>query len=115
MPCDRNHAEDLLEDMMQAYSKTYTTQTILTSLGFSDPMDAARQQARMILLGRRARYESEMSKFEREWGKSLEEMRERYLATGAEDAAVDDDYLTWQWYADAKKIIDEQLDVLLDR
>ena len=76
-------------------------------------MEAARQQARMILLGRRAHYESEMKRFEKKWGKSLEEMREDYLETGTENAALDDDYLTWQWYADAKSTIDEQLAVLM--
>ncbi len=99
---------------MQAYSKAYTAQTILTSLGFSDPMAAARQQARMILLGRRSRYEAEIKKLEKKWGKSLDEMRQRYRATDSEDASLDDDYLSWQWYADATKIIDEQLAVLME-
>ena len=98
---------------MQTDSKTYTTQGILESLGFSDPMEAARQQARMILLGRRAHYESEMKRLEKKWGKSLEEMRKGYLEPGSENASLDDDYLTWQWYADAKSIIDEQLAVLM--
>ena len=79
---------------MQVTWKTYTPQKILESLGFSDPMKAARQQARMILLGRRERYESEMKRLEKKWGMSLDAMRERYHAVGSEDSALDDDYLT---------------------
>ena len=95
-------------------SKTYTAEGILTSLGYSDPMVAARQQARMILLGRRSRYQAEMKRLAEKWGCRLEELRERYLAQGHEDFDLDDDYLTWQWYADATETIDEQLAVLAE-
>ncbi len=97
---------------MQVDSKTITAQDVLTSLGFPDPMDAARQQARMILLGRRARYEAEMKRLEKKWGRSLEAMRQLYLKPGVEHAEMDEDYLTWQWYADAKQTVEEQLAVL---
>ena len=36
----------------------YTVDSILKSLGYTDPVVAARQQARMILLGRLARYQA---------------------------------------------------------
>ncbi len=34
---------------------SYTTEAILASLGYPDPLVAARRHARMILLGRQAR------------------------------------------------------------
>ncbi len=97
---------------MQPATRPYTTERILTSLGYPDPMVAARQQARMILLGRRSRYQAELQRIETRWGLTLEEMRQRYTAQDSEDIDTDDDYVQWQWYADAIKMIDAQLAVL---
>ena len=49
---------------MQATTRTYTTESILESLGYPEPLVAARQQARMILLGRRTRNEAEIGQLE---------------------------------------------------
>ena len=97
---------------MEAHVKAYTTESVLTSLGYPDPLVAARQQARMILLGRRSRYQSAIQQLEAQWGCSLEEMRARYTAQGSEDFAADDDYVQWQWYSDALEIVKNQLDVI---
>ena len=97
---------------MQALTDTTPSEKIIRSLGYDDPMDAARQQARMILLGRRARYEAEIKKLEGKWQSSLDEMRSRYQAVGDENFELDDDFLTWQWYEDAIERIDSQLAVL---
>jgi hypothetical protein len=87
----------------------YTTETILTTLGYPDPLVAARQHARMILLGRQARYQAMMRRLEARWGCSLNELRARYLAPGREDFAADDDYVQWQWYADAAQAVEAPL------
>jgi len=88
---------------------TYTTESVLSSLGFDDPLDAARQQARMILLGRRARYEVRIQSLEAKWGCSIAEMRARYTLEGQEDFEADDDYVQWQWYLDALSALDAQI------
>lgn len=97
---------------MGASTRFHTVQDILASLGYPDPMMAARQQARMILLGRKSRYQALICQFEAKWGCTLEQMRARYVARGIEDASADDDYLDWQWSADAVATIDAQLAVL---
>jgi hypothetical protein len=66
----------------------------------------------MILLGRLARYQALTQQLERKWGRSLAEMRVRYAVQGQEDVASDDDYLDWQWYADAIVTIQSQLEAL---
>lgn len=93
-------------------TKSYTTESVLTSLGYPDPLVAARQQARMILLGRRSRYQTAIQQLEAQWGCTLGEMRARYTAEGSEDFAADDDYLQWQWYSDAIEIVKNQLNVI---
>lgn len=90
----------------------YTVDSILKSLGYTDPMMAARQQARMILLGKKARYQAEIQQLESKWSMTLAEMRQKYVQEGQENFAAGDDYLQWQWYADAIATIDSQLDVL---
>lgn len=95
-------------------SSNYTVDSILKSLGYVDPMKAARQQARMILLGRQARYQAEIQQLESKWGLSLAQMRQKYQQEGVEDFAADDDYNQWQWYADAVTAVESQLDVLMD-
>jgi len=87
----------------------YTTEKILANLGYPDPLVAARQQARMILLGRQARYQAVLRELETRWGCTLDELRGRYLAPGREDFAADDDYMQWQWYADAAQAVEAQL------
>lgn len=94
---------------MQTSTKSYTTESVLTALGYPDPLVAARQQARMILLGRLARYQAAIRQLEAKWGCTLEELRARYTAQGSEDFAADDDYLQWQWYADAIENVKAQL------
>ncbi|MFZ1753890.1 MAG: hypothetical protein WBO46_18425 [Caldilineaceae bacterium] len=94
---------------METTVKPYTTESVLSALGYSDPLVAARQQARMILLGRRSRYETAIQQLEAQWGCTLGEMRADYTAEGNEDFAVDDAYLQWQWYADALEIVNGQL------
>lgn len=88
---------------------TYTTERVLASLGYADPLDAARQQARMILLGRRARYEARIQLLESKWGCSVADMRARYVLEGQEDFEADDDYVQWQWYLDALTALDAQI------
>ena len=92
--------------------KSYTTESILATLGYSDPLVAARQHARMILLGRLARYQAVIRQLEVKWGCTLEDLRARYTAQGSEDFEADDDYLQWQWYADAVEAINAQLAVI---
>ncbi len=87
----------------------YTVEDVLTALGYPDPLAAARQQARMILLGRLAHYQVTIQQLEARWGCTLEDLRARYTAQGSEDFAADDDYLQWQWYADAIKTVNAQL------
>jgi len=92
--------------------KSYTTESILATLGYSDPLVAARQHARMILLGRLARYQAVIRQLGVKWGCTLEDLRARYIAQGSEDFEADDDYLQWQWYADAMEAINAQLAVI---
>jgi len=66
----------------------------------------------MILLGRLARYQAAIRQLEAKWGCTLEDLRARYIAQGSEDFEADDDYLQWQWYADAIEAINAQLAVL---
>ena len=97
---------------MSALPLSYTTEKIFKSLGYPDPLVAARQQARMILLGRRSRYQAEIQQLQAKWHCNLDEMRQKYQAQAHEDFAADEDYLSWQWYDDAIKAVDEQLDIL---
>ncbi len=97
---------------MQVMTTNYTTEGILTALGYPDPLAAARQQARMMLLGRLARYQTLVQQFERKWGCTLDEMRVRYALESQEDFKVDDDTLDWQWYADAVQSVQGQLSAL---
>ncbi len=90
----------------------YTTESILTSLGYPDPLVAARQQARMILLGRLARYQAAVQQLENRREFSLAELRERYETRNQEDFAADDNYLEWQWYSDAIEMVEAQLAVV---
>ncbi len=90
----------------------YTVDSILKSLGYTDPVVAARQQARMILLGRLARYQAAVQALQSKWGISLAQMRARYETVGSEDFAADDDYMQWQWYEDSITAIESQLEVL---
>lgn len=94
---------------MATSAQSHTIESILADLGYPDPMVAARQQARMILLGRLARYQAAVQQLEARCGCTLEELRERYTAQNSEDFAGDDDYLEWQWYADAIQIVNSQL------
>jgi len=94
---------------MQTSTKSCTTGSVLAALGYPDPLAAARQQARMILLGRLAHYQAAIQQLESRWGCTLEELRARYTAQGSEDFAADDDYLQWQWYADAIETVKAQL------
>jgi len=94
---------------MQTSTQSYTIEDVLATLGYPDPLAAARQQARMILLGRLARYQVSIQQLEARWGCTLEELRARYTAQGSEDFAADDDYLQWQWYADAIETVKTQL------
>jgi hypothetical protein len=89
--------------------KSYTTESVLAALGYPDPLVAARQHARMILLGRLARYQAAIRQLEAKWGCTLEDLGARYTAQGSEDFEADDDYLQWQWYADAVETINAQL------
>lgn len=93
-------------------STHYTVDSILKSLGYVDPMMAARQQARMILLGKKARYQAEIQQLAGKWGLTLTQMQQKYQQAGIEDFTADDDYIQWQWYADANAVIDAQLEVL---
>ena len=78
-------------------------------------MDAAKQQARLILLGRLALYRSEMQQLERKWKRPLTEMRQQYKTTGQENSNLDDDYVMWQWYSDAIAQVESQLSAITDR
>ena len=98
--------------LMRTSTKSYTSESVLAALGYPDPLVAARQQARMILLGRLARYQAAIQQLESRWGCTLEELRARYTAQGSEDFAADDDYLQWQWYADAIETVKAQLSVV---
>lgn len=63
---------------------SYTTESILAALGYPDPLTAARQQARMILLGRLARYQAEIRHVENQRGENLAELRAHYIAKNQE-------------------------------
>lgn len=97
---------------MQATAINYTTESILATLGYPDAMTAARQQARMMLLGRLTRFQMMIQQFERTWGCTLDEMRARYEQEVHEDFAADDAYLEWQWYVHAVEAIQTQLNAL---
>lgn len=97
---------------MQTPTQSHTVEGILTTLGYPDPLMAARQQARMILLGRLARYQAAIQRLEAHWDCTLEELRARYTAQGSEDFTADDDYLQWRWYADAIETVNAQLAAL---
>lgn len=97
--------------MTTATSTHYTIDNIFKSLGYIDPMVAARQQARMVLLGRQARYQAEIQLMESKWG-TFAQLQQKYQQVGMEDFAADDAYLEWKWYADAAATIDAQLDTL---
>lgn len=90
----------------------YTVDSILQSLGYPDPMTAARQQARMILLGRLARYQAAIKQLENKRDLSLAQMRQKYEQEGVEDYAADDDYVEWQWYVEAVTAVESQLKTL---
>ena len=94
---------------MQTPAQSYTIEDILVTLGYPDPLTAARQHARMILLGRLARYQAAIRQLEARWDCTLEDLRARYTAQSSEDFAADDDYLQWQWYADAIETVNAQL------
>lgn len=89
---------------------SYTPETILTSLGFADPMMAARQQARLMLLGRLVRYQVNIQQLEKHWGCSLADLQLGYEAQ--EEFGLDDAYLEWKWYADGISMVKEQLRVI---
>ena len=55
---------------MQTSTKSYTTGSVLAALRYPDPLVAARQQARMILLGRLARYQAAIQQLESQWERS---------------------------------------------
>ncbi|MBL7162221.1 MAG: hypothetical protein ISS57_06420 [Anaerolineales bacterium] len=93
-------------------SHIYTTEEVLKSLGYPDPLVAARQQARMILLGRLSRYEAALRQLKTQWDCSLDELRARYQVKGSEDSPADDAYIEWQWYADASETVKAQLNAI---
>ncbi len=95
---------------MHTTTTYYTTEGILVALGYPNPLAAARQQARMMLLGRLARYQAMIKQLETRWGCTVDEMRMRYETSGQETFTQDDDYLEWQWYADAVETVQAQLD-----
>ena len=100
---------------MQAAVTKYTTESILAALGYPNPLAAARQQARMMLLGRLTRFQTVLQQFEQTWGCTLDEMRARYEQSGQENFQVDDAYLEWQWYADAVETTRSQLTTVTAR
>ncbi len=97
---------------MSIHVESMTVEDVLTSLGFANPLVAARQQAQMILLGRLTHYQTEVQQMEKKWGITLEEMAARYHAHDDEDFAVDDDYLQWRWYVEAVENIQSKLSVV---
>jgi hypothetical protein len=97
---------------MSTTAESLTINSILASLGYSDPVAAARQQARMILLGKLAHYQAVVQQLQSKWNCTLEELRERYLAECNEDWQADQDYLEWHWHADAIENIQSQLATL---
>lgn len=97
---------------MLAAAHTYQVERILSDLGFPDPLLAARQHARMILIGRLARYEAAMQHLASLWPGSIEDLQHAYQRQGQEDFAADDTYLEWKWYADAAEAVKAQLIIL---
>lgn len=89
-----------------------TVDEILQALGYPDPMMAAREQGRMILYGRLARYRAELQRLAHKWGTTLPELAQKYEEQGQEDFAADDDYLDWRWYTDAVRAVERQLSAL---
>ena len=89
-----------------------TTESILAALGYPDPLMAARQRARMILLGRLARYQAAIRQIETTRSENLAELRARYVTENREDFTADEAYLDWQWYHDAIEAIEAQLEVI---
>lgn len=63
----------------------------------------------MILLGKLAHYEAEMQCLSVKWGRTLDQMRATYTLAGEEQPDADDDYIQWQWYADAAVEVQRQL------
>lgn len=94
---------------MSAQVKSYTTENVLTSLGYKDALTAARQQARMLLLGRKAHYEASIQQIEARWECPMEELRHQYEVIESEHFEADDDYLQWRWYQDALETVKDQL------
>ena len=97
---------------MEYATTNYTTEGILIALGYPDTLTAARQQARVMLLGRLARFQAAVQQYEQTWDCTLEDMRQRYEASGREDSEVDNTYLDWQWYADALDTVRAQLSAI---
>ena len=91
---------------------SYTTETILA---FGYPIRWWPATCAHILLGCQARYQADIRQLQAKWGCTLEVLRTRYLDVGHEDFAADDDYLQWQWYADAAEQITSQLATLARR
>lgn len=89
-----------------------STEEILSQLGYPDVLSAARQHARLLLLGRLAHYEAATQQLEAKWGSNLQALADRYAAEGVEQAEIDDDYLEWRWYDEALKRIRAQLDAI---
>jgi hypothetical protein len=93
-------------------SHSHTVETILQSLGYPDPVTAARQQARMILLGRLARYQAARQQVASRWDMTPAQMKQQYEQEEQENFDLDDDYVQWQWYSDAIAAVEDQLAVL---
>lgn len=93
---------------MQTMIKSYTIEEAIVAAGYADPMTAARQQARMVLLGRLARYQATVKQLEAKWGSQLT-LAAQYAEEGQEDFDSDDDYLEWRWYSDAITRVQSQL------
>jgi hypothetical protein len=94
------------------HSRNNATAHVLTSLGYADPMDAARQQARMMLSGRLAHYRNAVQQLEQKQGLAPGEMQRRYEAAGEENSELDDDYVAWQWYTNAIAQVEAQLGII---
>ncbi len=73
------------------------------------PTTRIQRELRRIPPYDRARYQAAIQQLETRRGCTLEELRARYTAQGSEDFAADDDYLQWQWYADAVETVKAQL------
>jgi hypothetical protein len=101
-----------MNEKVASQPNPHTTETVLKSLGYADPMDAARQQARMILLGRLAHYRSAIQQIERKWNRSFAEMRQQYEALGQENIELDDDFVAWEWYSSAIAQVESQLSAI---